>query len=99
MNQLIVLARWLRPKANMITANTLNWLAVVLLHLATMPSLISVMWAWTDKMPMLDIVLLTWSGLVVLFLQAWVQKNMVLMATNTAGFMIQSLIMAIIFFR
>lgn len=93
------LSVWWHENIPSITATTLNWIAVVLLHLATVPALLSVLWAWNDTMPPLDIVLMTWAGLVALFCQACVQRNMLLIVTNAMGFVLQSSLVALIFFR
>jgi hypothetical protein len=44
-------------------------------------------------------VLLTWLGLACLFMQAAVQKNMLQIITISGGFMLQSVLMALIFFK
>jgi hypothetical protein len=74
-------------------------MAIVLLHLATVPGLLSVLVGLTDRMPPLDVVFLTWSGLIALYCQALIQRDLFLMTINTLGFIAQSLIMALIFFR
>ena len=82
-----------------VSAETLAWLAVVFLHSATIPSLIAVLTGLSDGMPTVDMVLLTWLGLACLFMQAAVQKNMLQIITISAGFMLQSVLMALIFFK
>jgi len=82
-----------------ISAETLAWLAVVFLHSATIPSLVAVLTGLGDGMPTVDMVLLTWMGLVCLFAQAAVQRNMLQIITISGGFMIQSVLMALIFFK
>jgi hypothetical protein len=93
------LNRWMRMRRERITVNSLTWMATVLLHLATVPSLLGVMMAWTDQMPQLDLVIMIWAALAALFAQAMIQKNSLLTATNAAGFMMQCVLMALIFFR
>jgi hypothetical protein len=44
-------------------------------------------------------VLLTWAGLTALFAQACVQRNMLQIITISVGFILQSSLMALIFFR
>lgn len=90
---------WLETHAPALTANTLLWIAVVLMHAATWPSLISVLLAWSDDMPQLDMVILAWSGLVALFFQSLIVRNTVIIVTVSMGFMIQAALMALIFFR
>jgi len=90
---------WLRHHAPALSANTLLWIAVVLIHAATLPSLLSVMLAWTADMPQLDIVLLTWMGLAAIFLQSLITRNTLITVTVSVGFMLQAGAMALIFFR
>jgi len=82
-----------------VSAETLAWLAVVFLHSATIPSLVAVLTGLSDGMPTVDMVLLTWLGLACLFMQAAVQRNMLQIITISGGFMLQSVLMALIFFK
>jgi hypothetical protein len=82
-----------------VSAETLAWLAVIFLHSATVPSLVAVLTGLSDGMPTVDMVLLTWLGLACLFMQAAVQRNMLQIITISAGFMLQSVLMALIFFK
>jgi hypothetical protein len=50
-------------------------------------------------MPSVDMVLLTWSGLVALFAQACVQRNFLNIITIALGFIIQASLMVLIFFK
>lgn len=93
------LREWLQKHAPALTANTLLWISVVLMHAATLPSLVAVLWAWTDEMPQLDMVLLIWAGLAAMFAQSLVSRNTLISITVSVGFMIQAVLMALIFFR
>lgn len=90
-----VLQSYLAP----VSSATLSWLAVILFHSATVPTLISVLTGISDKMPTVDMVLLTWAGLTALFAQAVVQRNFINIVTICVGFIIQSSLMVLIFFR
>lgn len=90
---------WLNKVLAPISAETFAWLAVVFIHAATIPTLFAVMAGLTDRMPSVDLVLLTWAGLTALFAQACVQKNMLQIITIAVGFIIQSSLMALIFFK
>jgi hypothetical protein len=82
-----------------ISAETLNWIGVILIHASTIPMLLAVFTGLSDRMPPIDMVLLMWGGLIALFVQAAVINNRIQMFTISAGFMIQSILMALIFFR
>jgi hypothetical protein len=82
-----------------VSATALQITAVVLLHASTLPSLISVMMTWTDRMPMLDMVILVWAALIAMFAQAMLQNHRMMIGLISVGFMLQAIMMALIFFR
>lgn len=84
---------------NLVSAETLGWLAVLLLHASTVPMLLAMLSGLSDRMPPLDMVLLVYGGLVALFLQSLVRKNMLQIATIAAGFVMQAVLVAMIFFK
>lgn len=86
-------------KFSHISAETLGWLAVIVLHSATIPSLLAVMAGLTDRLPGVDLVLLVWAGLTLLFVKAAVQKDILNLITIGFGFVIQAVMMALIFFK
>ena len=82
-----------------ISSETLGWLAVIVLHCSTVPSLLAVMAGLTDRLPGVDLVMLVWIGLSLLFVKAAVQKDMLNVVTIGFGFIIQAVLMALIFFK
>lgn len=90
---------WLQAHVAPLSSETLGWLAVILLHSATVPTLLSVLAGLTDRTPTVDMVLLMWAGLTALFAQACVQRNMLQILTISIGFILQSSLMALIFFK
>jgi hypothetical protein len=90
---------FVQNKVSHISAETLGWLAVLILHASTIPSLLAVMSGLTDRLPGVDLVLLVWSGLSLLFVKAAVQKDMLNIVTIGFGFIIQAVLMALIFFK
>jgi hypothetical protein len=90
---------WAVNKASHISSETMGWLANIVLHAATVPSLIAVMGGLTDKLPSVDLVLLVWGGLSLLFIKAAVQKDMLNVVTIGFGFVVQAAMMALIFFK
>jgi hypothetical protein len=82
-----------------ISADTLGWLAAIVLHCATVPSLLALMTGLSDHVPSLDVVAFLWSGLVLLFLRAIVLKDMLNIITIGLGFIVQAGLMALILFR
>jgi hypothetical protein len=88
-----------RTKISHISAETFGWLAIIVMHAATVPSLLAVMAGLTDRLPGVDLVLLVWSGLSLLFIKAAVQKDMLNIVTIGFGFIIQAVLLALIFFK
>lgn len=90
---------FIQTKFSKISAETLGWVAVLVLHASTVPSLLAVMSGLTDRLPGVDLVLLVWTGLALLFVKAAVQKDMLNLVTIGFGFIIQAVMMALIFFK
>jgi hypothetical protein len=82
-----------------ISTETFGWLAVLILHAATIPSLMAVMSGLTDKLPPIDLVLMVWTALTLLFIKAAVQKDMLNLVTIGLGFVAQAAMIALIFFK
>lgn len=89
----------LRDNLGKLSAESLEWLAILILHSATIPSFLAVMAGITDKLPPVDVVLMMWLGLALLFIKAAVRKDMFNLVTIGIGFLIQSSMMALIFFK
>jgi hypothetical protein len=90
---------FITTKVSHISAETFGWLAVIVLHASTIPSLLAVMSGLTDRLPGVDLVLLVWAGLTLLFVKAAVQKDMLNVITIGFGFIVQAVMMALIFFK
>jgi hypothetical protein len=90
---------WLAEHLPRISADTLGWLAVILIHCATIPTLLALLTGLSDNVPNLDIVLFMWSGLVLLFVRSVVLKDTLNIITIGTGFIIQAVIMAMILFK
>jgi hypothetical protein len=82
-----------------LSPENLEWIAVLIFHSATVPSLLAVMAGITDNLPAIDLVLMLWFGLALLFVKAAVKKDMFNIVTIGFGFMLQAVLMALIFFK
>ena len=82
-----------------ISADTLGWLAAIVIHCATLPSLLALLSGLSDKTPSLDFILLMWAGLVLLFARAVVIKDSLNIITIGVGFIAQAVLMALILFK
>jgi hypothetical protein len=82
-----------------ISAETLGWLATVIIHCATIPTLLSLLTGLSDRTPNLDIVLFMWTGLILMFGRAVILKDALNIITIGVGFMVQAVLMALILFK
>ncbi|NBR23996.1 MAG: hypothetical protein EBU08_09550 [Micrococcales bacterium] len=82
-----------------LSADTLGWLSVIVLHCATLPSFLALMTGLSDKTPGLDMIFFLWSGLILLFLRAVVLRDMLNIITIGFGFILQAGFMALILFK
>jgi hypothetical protein len=89
----------LKEHAPHLSAETMGWVAVVILHLASIPTMIAILTGLTDKIPPVDLVLFVWAGLFALFIKATIQKDLLNIVTIGFGFFIQAAIMALIIFK
>lgn len=81
------------------TADVCEWVAIVILHAATIPTLLAVMSGLSDRMPPVDIVLFVWIALLLLFVKATILRNTLNTITVGVGFIIQAVLMALTFFN
>lgn len=90
---------FVKTKASRVSADTLGWMANVSLHAATIPSFIALMTGLTDRPPSLDVVLMVWAALSLLFFRAVLLKDTLNVVTIGFGFVVQAIMMVLIFFR
>jgi len=82
-----------------LSAETLGWIAVILVHLATIPTLVAVLTGLTEKLPPVDMVALMWLGLFTFFVRSVIAKDLLNMITIGFGFFVQAMLMALIIFK
>jgi hypothetical protein len=90
---------WLAENLPKVGADTLGWVAVILIHCATIPTLLALLTGLSDNVPNLDIVLFMWTGLVLLFVRSVILKDTLNVITIGVGFIVQAVIMAMILFK
>lgn len=82
-----------------ISAETLGWLAPIVIHCATIPTLLALLTGLSDRTPSVDIILFIWGGLVLLFGRAVILKDTFNIVTIGTGFIVQSVLMGLIIFK
>jgi hypothetical protein len=96
---IVAIREFLANSLATLSADTLGWLAAIVLHCATLPAFLAVMTGLSDRTPSLDMILFLWGGLVLLFLRAVVLKDMLNIITIGFGFILQAGFMAFILFK
>ena len=82
-----------------LTADTLGWLAAIVLHCATIPSLLALITGLSDKTPTMDIIMFIYMGLILLFAKAILLRDQLNIITIGSGFIAQAAMMAFILFK
>jgi hypothetical protein len=82
-----------------VSQETFGWLAIIVLHTSTLPSLLALMSGLTDRVPPVDMVILVWTALTLLFIRSAIQKDMLNLVTNGLGFIFQAALLALVFLK
>jgi xanthine/uracil permease len=82
-----------------VSINGINWAALIALHLVTVPSLFGLMAGLTDFTPPVDMVLILWGALTLLYVKSIVERDIVGIVILGLGFIAQSAMMALVFFK
>jgi hypothetical protein len=89
----------LRTTLTQVSDEALGWLAVVILHSATLPSMLAYSQGFTNDPLPVDMVLLLWTGLMLLFMRAVIRRDILNIVTIGAGFAVQAGILALTLFK
>ena len=89
----------LSDQLSKLSAHTLGWITIILLHFASVPTLLAVLMAQSDKLPPIDLMVFVWSALVTLFFKSLIERNYLYVATISLGFAAQTLLMGLILFK
>lgn len=79
-----------------VATKTLEWVAVLLLHCASIPSLMAFMSGLVDSPFNADFVLFIYTALVLLFIKAIISKDTLNTITIGIGFVVQAVLMSLI---
>lgn len=90
---------WFVDNFARLSADTLGWFAAILIHMATIPTLVATAAGLSDKMPPVDMVLFMWAGLLLLFARATILKDSLNIITIGLGFAVQAVLMALMIFK
>lgn len=82
-----------------VSIDGINWTALIALHAVTVPSLFALMTDMTDVTPPIDMVIILWSAMALLYFKSILERNSVSQIIIGVGFILQSVAMALIFFK
>lgn len=82
-----------------ISAESIAWVAIIFIHLATVPGLFAVMSGYSSELPPADIVLMTWTSLILFLVRAAIKRDILQMFTIGIGFAGQATMMVLLFFK
>lgn len=88
-----------RTKLTQATAETIAWVGVLLIHAATIPTMIALMAGLTDKTPPIELVLFIWGGLALFFIRAAILKDMLNVITIGFGFLVHAVMLSLVMFK
>lgn len=88
-----------RTKLTNLTAETISWIGLVIIHASTVPTIITVMSGLNDKMPPIDMILFVWTGLALFFVRAVMQRDLLNIITIGTGFIVHAMLLALLVFK
>ena len=92
---------WIEFKQSIrqVSIDGIGWTALIALHAVTIPSLFGLMTGLTDNTPPIDMVIILWAAMALFYIKAILEKNVVSLIIIGLGFIMQSILMALVFFK
>lgn len=82
-----------------VTIDGIGWAALLALHAVTIPTLLGLMTGLSDRTPPIDMVIILWAALALFYFKSILEKNVVSIVIIGLGFITQSVLMALVFFK
>lgn len=98
-NFYLILVNFIRNHLTNISAHALGWIALVMLHFASVPTLWAVLLGQSDKLPSIDLMIFIWSALTTLFIKAILEKDRLYVTTIAIGFVAQTVLSGLILYK
>ena len=76
-----------------------GWVGMVMIHAATLPTSLGVIFGYTDKLSPLSMVLMVWGGLFLFLIRALGRNDKLYIISNAVGFFFNSILLALIVFK
>jgi len=91
--------KFMVDKMSHLSDTAVEWFGIVMIHCATIPSVLALLLSYSDKMPSLDIILFVWGGLFLLFLRSLIRRDVLNTITIGVGFFIHAILLAMVVFK
>lgn len=82
-----------------LSTETVGWFAVLFLHCATIPPILTLLFGMSDRLPSIDVVIFLWTGLILLFIKSLLKRDMLNIITIAVGFMLQACLLGFLVFK
>jgi hypothetical protein len=92
---------WLEFKSSIrqVSIDGIGWTGLIALHAVTIPSLFGLMTGLTDDTPPIDMIIILWTAMGLFYIKAILEKNVISLVIIGLGFIMQSILMALVFFK
>jgi hypothetical protein len=92
---------WLEFKSSIrqVSIDGIGWTGLIALHAVTVPSLFGLMTGLTDNTPPIDMVIILWAAMALFYVKAILERNVISLVIIGLGFIMQSILMALVFFK
>ena len=92
---------WLEFKSSIrqVSIDGIGWTGLIALHAVTIPSLFGLMTGLTDNTPPIDMVIILWAAMGLFYIKAILERNVVSLVIIGLGFIMQCILMALVFFK
>ena len=98
-NSIMWVVNFAKAHLGHISAHTLGWITIILMHFASIPTLVAVLLAQSNKLPPVDLMVFVWAALTTMFFKSLIEKNYLYIATICMGFLAQTVLMGLILFK
>jgi len=91
--------REFKSSIRQVSIDGIGWTGLIALHAVTIPSLFGLMTGLTETTPPIDMVIILWSAMALFYIKAILEKNVISLVIIGLGFIMQSILMALVFFK
>ena len=91
-----ILLVMVKRKTKFDVSEACGWVGMVLIHAATLPTSLGVIFGYSTNLPPLSMVLLVWTGLFLFLVRALAQNDKLYIISNAVGFFFNSILLALI---